>query len=136
MNWFNKMERKYGKYAIKNLPLYIAIIYAFGFLFQSFKPEWACFVTLNPYAILHGQVWRLVSWILVPESSMKQLSKWYSSVYGSLRHYTLDDLYFPSRGMNIGAELSWLPWDAGTKIMGFDFRTVIPCGRKFAILPS
>ncbi len=70
MNWFNKMERKYGKYAIKNLPLYIAIIYAFGFLFQSFKPEWACFVTLNPYAIIHGQVWRLVSWILVPESSM------------------------------------------------------------------
>ena len=70
MNWFNKMERKYGKYAISNLPLYIVICYGFGFLMNSFKPEWIYFVTLNPYAILHGQVWRLVSWILVPEGSM------------------------------------------------------------------
>ena len=70
MNWLNKMERKFGKYAIPNLPLVIVIIYAFGFLMSSFKPDWVHFVTLNPYAIIHGQVWRLISWVFVPESSM------------------------------------------------------------------
>ena len=54
MNWFAKMDRKYGKYAIKNLSLYIAIAYGFGFLMSYIKPEWVYFVTLNPYAILHG----------------------------------------------------------------------------------
>ena len=70
MNWFNKMERKFGKYAIPNLPLIIAIIYTFGFLMDAFKPEWVYFVTLNPYAIMHGQVWRLISWVFVPEGGM------------------------------------------------------------------
>lgn len=70
MNWFNKMERKFGKYAIKNLSLYIVICYAFGFLMNSFKPDWVYLVTLNPHAILHGQVWRLITWVLVPEGSM------------------------------------------------------------------
>ncbi len=70
MTWFNKMERKFGKYAISNLPLFIVICYGFGFLMNAFKPEWIYFISLNPHAILHGQVWRLVSWVLVPEGSM------------------------------------------------------------------
>lgn len=70
MNWLNKMERKFGKYAIPNLPLVIAIIYTFGFLMNAFKPDWLYFVTLNPHAIVQGQVWRIVSWIFVPEGSM------------------------------------------------------------------
>ena len=64
-----KMERKFGKYAIRNLPLYLIICYAFGYLMNIFRPEWIYIVNLNPYAILHGQVWRLVTWILVPEET-------------------------------------------------------------------
>ena len=63
------MERKFGKYAIPNLPLIIVIIYGFGFLMNLVKPEWIYFITLNPEAIIHGQVWRLVSWIFVPDSA-------------------------------------------------------------------
>ena len=70
MNWFNKMERKFGKFAIPNLPLIIVIIYGFGFLMNLVKPDWINFVTLNPEAIIHGQVWRLFSWIFVPEGNM------------------------------------------------------------------
>ena len=64
-----KLERKFGKYAIRNLPLYLIICYAFGYLMNIFKPEWMYIVNLNPYAILHGQVWRLFTWILVPEET-------------------------------------------------------------------
>ena len=68
-NFLTKLERKFGKYAIRNLPLYLVICYAFGYLMNLFKPEWIYVVNLNPYAILHGQVWRLFSWILVPEET-------------------------------------------------------------------
>ena len=34
-----KMERKYGKYAIRNLPLYIVIVYAFGFFLSMLFPQ-------------------------------------------------------------------------------------------------
>lgn len=69
MNILDKLERKFGKYAIPNLPLCIIICYGFGYIMNTFKPEWIYVVSLNPYAILHGQIWRLVSWVLVPDSS-------------------------------------------------------------------
>lgn len=67
MNFLAKMERKFGKYAIRNLPLIITICYGFGYLMNMIKPEWIYTVSLNPYAIMHGQVWRLITWVLVPE---------------------------------------------------------------------
>ena len=30
MNWLDKLERKFGRYAIRNLPLYIVMLYAIG----------------------------------------------------------------------------------------------------------
>ena len=64
-------ERKFGKYAIKNLSFVLIICYAIGYsiriLDRSNTLIW--YLTLNPYAILHGQVWRLFTWILIPPSS-------------------------------------------------------------------
>lgn len=64
-------ERKFGKYAIRNLSYVLVFCYAVGYLLQmmdrsGFVLSW---LTLNPYAILHGQIWRLVTWILIPPSS-------------------------------------------------------------------
>lgn len=63
-----KLERKFGKYAIKNLSLILIICYAVGYLISEFPSMSSIFsyLTLNPYAILHGQIWRLVTWIIVP----------------------------------------------------------------------
>ena len=63
-----KFERKFGKYAIKNLSLILIICYGVGYLFSMIPALSGAlnYLTLNPYAIVHGQVWRLVSWILVP----------------------------------------------------------------------
>ncbi len=65
--FFAKMERKYGKYAIRNLPLYITIVYGFGFFLYMLFPQTLDLFSLNFHAILQGQVWRLFSWILIPE---------------------------------------------------------------------
>lgn len=66
-NFLNKMERKIGKYAIKNLSLYLIIGYVIGYILRfTGSIE---FLNLNPYKILVGQVWRVFTWILMPPSS-------------------------------------------------------------------
>lgn len=64
-------ERKFGKYAIRNLSFVLVICYAVGYvlLLADRSGLLLSYLTLNPYAILHGQVWRLVTWILIPPSS-------------------------------------------------------------------
>ncbi len=69
MNFLNKMERKIGKYAISNLSLYLIMGYVLGYILQFINPAIVDFLTLNPYLILHGQIWRLVTWIIIPPSS-------------------------------------------------------------------
>ncbi|MCH5254080.1 MAG: hypothetical protein J1F41_04080 [Lachnospiraceae bacterium] len=61
-------ERKFGKYAIRNLSVVLVVCYAIGYVLQIIQPEIVLFLSLNPYAILRGQVWRLVTWILIPPS--------------------------------------------------------------------
>ncbi len=62
----SKFERKFGKYAIQNLSLVLIICYAIGYVIQTINIGWLDYLTLNPYLILKGQVWRLISWILIP----------------------------------------------------------------------
>ena len=70
-NWINKLERKIGKYAIPNLMYYIIILYAFGFALNLFAGDFYYqYLSLDAHAILHGQVWRLLTWILIPPSSL------------------------------------------------------------------
>lgn len=63
------MERKIGKYAIPNLSLYLILGYVLGYILEFINPAIVDFLTLNPYLILHGQVWRIVTWIIIPPSS-------------------------------------------------------------------
>lgn len=70
MNILDKMERKFGRYYISNLMLYIVIgtgiIFAFQYLFPML-PLWQLLM-FDRGAILHGQIWRVISFILIPES--------------------------------------------------------------------
>lgn len=70
MNFLNRAERKYGKYAIKNLSLYIIIGYVIGYALEYLLPTVYSYITLDPYLIIHGQIWRIVTWILSPPSSL------------------------------------------------------------------
>ena len=73
-DWENDMspfERKFGRYAIRNLSFVLVICYAVGYVLQLLdrSNSLLLYLTLDPYAILHGQVWRLVTWILIPPPS-------------------------------------------------------------------
>ena len=68
MKFISKLEKKIGKFAIPNLMRVLIACYIVGYVFQTTFPEFLNFLTLEPYYILKGQVWRLVSWVIVPEA--------------------------------------------------------------------
>ena len=70
MKFFQKMERKYGRYAIRNLMYYIIMMYVVGFVLVNVEPffYWQ-YLSLDVAAILHGQVWRLVTFMIYPPTT-------------------------------------------------------------------
>lgn len=79
MKVINKLERKFGRFAIKNLMYYITILYGIGLLIWMVNPNiYLVYLSLNPAAIMQGQVWRLFTFMLFPPS----LASW--QISGSL----------------------------------------------------
>lgn len=66
----SKWEKKFGKYAVRNISLVLILFYAAGYIIQMINRQFLGYLLLDPYAILHGQIWRLVTWIVVPPSKM------------------------------------------------------------------
>ncbi len=66
MNWLDKLERKLGRFAIPNLTVYLLAGYVIGFGVMYLMPDLLGWLTLEPALIVRGQVWRLVSWVLIP----------------------------------------------------------------------
>lgn len=71
MKWFNKVERKLGRYAIPNLMRYMVIVSIIGSVIGLVVPGfYEMYLSLNVYAILHGQVWRIVTFLFYPYVSI------------------------------------------------------------------
>ena len=66
MNWLNHLENKYGKYAIRNLPLIIVLFFGVGTLLNisSQGQLYYTVLSLNPYLVLHGQPWRIFTFLI------------------------------------------------------------------------
>ena len=69
MRWIDKLERKYGRYGIPNLTLYMVSCYVIGYMLQMFMPSLMSYLSLDMRMIFRGQIWRLVTWILFPPNS-------------------------------------------------------------------
>ena len=70
MKWLDKLERKYGKYAIPNLMYYVIILYIIGFVIDIVSPQlYTDYLALDANAILHGQIWRIFTFIIQPPNS-------------------------------------------------------------------
>ena len=89
MNWLDKLERKLGRFAIPNLTVYLMICYVIGFMLWNLAAmnlipaEVIGYLTLEPALILRGQVWRLITWLVVPPSNLISL------VFFVLLYYSL-----------------------------------------------
>ena len=70
MNLLDKLERKFGRYAIHNLMYYIIILYAVGYVILAAAPRFYFdYLSLDPVAIMHGQIWRLLTFIIYPPNT-------------------------------------------------------------------
>lgn len=71
MNWLNKLEQKIGNKAIPNITRIFILANLIGSCLYMTNGNVALeYLSFSPYLILHGQIWRLISWILVPTASL------------------------------------------------------------------
>jgi membrane associated rhomboid family serine protease len=66
----DKLERKIGRYAIKDLMKFIVMITGLVYLLTIFGAgyEYLNKLTLIPAYVMKGEVWRLITYIFIPES--------------------------------------------------------------------
>lgn len=69
MKLIEKLERKYGRFGIPNLTMYMIICYVVGYVIQLINPSILNWTGLNVTKIFQGQIWRLVTWLISPPSS-------------------------------------------------------------------
>ena len=68
MKWLNKLERKYSRFGIENLMQYIVGITVVVYLIQNFMGIYiAQYLYFSPQLILRGEVWRVITFIFIPE---------------------------------------------------------------------
>lgn len=73
--WLNKLERRFGRYAISNLMLYVTLTMGMILLFDlfvSYNPNRSLslipFLTFDRDMILQGQVWRIITFLVIPHT--------------------------------------------------------------------
>ena len=70
MKWLNKLERKFGRYAIPNLMNYIVgitmAVYIVQYVLNISAYRYLAFI---PDLIMKGQVWRIITFIFIPPAS-------------------------------------------------------------------
>ncbi len=70
MKFLDRMERRFGKYAIKNLMKYMSVLYGLGFVVSTVNPSvYLTTLCLRPSKVMSGEIWRLVTWLMYPPST-------------------------------------------------------------------
>ena len=74
-NWLNQLERKYGRFGIPNLTNILVggqiLVFAIELFINRTITAW---VGLSRYFLLHGQIWRAITFVFVPFSGGSILS--------------------------------------------------------------
>lgn len=116
----NKLERKFGRYAINNLMLYIVIGYVIGYGFALSGSGVLSHLTLEPCFIIRGELWRLFTWVIIPPSTTNILF--------------MGLMLFMYYQLGTALERTWGAFRFNLYILGGLFFTVIAAFIDFAIL--
>ena len=124
MNYLNKLERKFGRYAIPDLSKWLIVCYAVGYVFyymeRIFQIPVLSFLMLDPALVVRGQVWRLVTWILMPPS------------YSNILFYAIMMLLYYQLGTAL--ERTWGSFRFNAYIIGGALFTVVGVMVGFFVL--
>ncbi len=68
MSLLDSLERRFGRFALPGLIRIVVALTALVYLLTFLNPNFLSVLTLEPARILHGEVWRLVTYIFIPGS--------------------------------------------------------------------
>ena len=69
MSILDKLERKLGRFAIPHLMRYIIIGNIAAYIMSLINYEYFSYLILDPDLVMKGQVWRLLTFIFIPEGA-------------------------------------------------------------------
>ena len=73
MKFLYKLEKKFGKFSIRNLPLVLALLFAFNYLLSVAAPDVYMKLILVPYQVFEKhEFWRLITWIFTAPSEFDE----------------------------------------------------------------
>ena len=112
----DRLEKKFGRYAIPNLTRLLILCYVIGYLLQMIRSDIAAYMMLEPGLILKGQVWRIVTWIVIPPANL-------SGSFLSMFFLVIMLFFYLSIGRSL--ELAWGNFRYNVYIFGGMLITVI-----------
>jgi len=68
MSWLDKLERRFGFLAIPGLIRILIGFTALVFVLVRLNPDFVSMLNLDPVRIRHGEVWRVVTYIFIPQT--------------------------------------------------------------------
>jgi hypothetical protein len=66
--WLDKLERKMGWFALPGLAIFLSALQVFGFIVLLINPAILNRISLDPAAVLSGEVWRILTFLAIPLS--------------------------------------------------------------------
>src|SRR5205814_1843327 len=69
MSWLDKLERRFGFLGIPGLSRILVGFAALVFGLAWLLPGFTSMLTLDPVRIRHGEVWRLITYIFIPQAT-------------------------------------------------------------------
>lgn len=80
MRFLDSLEFKYGRFAIPGLIRIIIAFNALVYVLCKFNPGFLSVLDLWPEAVMHGEVWRLVTYIFIPRLGAGFMPDWFALV--------------------------------------------------------
>ena len=66
----SSFNNKLRRFVIPNLTLWLIAGYVVGYIISMVNSSFLYWLSLDPYKILHGQVWRLFTWVIIPPNML------------------------------------------------------------------
>ena len=84
--WVDRLEKRLGFLSAPDLPVYITGMTAACALLAALKPAFTDALALDPYALVRGQVWRVLTFLFVPPpAGALWLILWIAMLYAILQ---------------------------------------------------